>query len=477
VRSVVRSPRLFLARLLLSPPHLPALGFLCVYVCLLLLIPSSLVFRPLGAAGTPATMFGLGALLWWVGAKLAGWPATRQWSPVRTVMGVVLVCVLASYIAGSAFGWYAPSNMHQRTDDVLTLDYPTVSAVNAAMLKAADRGLLAFASWMGVVLLTVDGMRHWRDLEKLVRFLVWVATLIAAMGIFQFYTGVNLASYIHIPGLQQNSEVLRSLTRSVLVRVSATSTHPIEFGVVIAALFPLALHVAFHRTRRLDLVPAFAMGVAVPLAVSRSGVLVFVVTLIVMMVYWPSAWRRRALVVAPIAVVALRLAIPGLVGTIFSLFAGIAGDPSVTGRTSDYGVVLGLYSQHPWFGRGLFTFIPSLYRILDNQMLMVLVELGIVGFLAVTLLFVVGFLSGLGARRRCADPARGHLAMAASAGLLGIFLAYFTFDAWGFAQAAGTSFLLLGLTGAAWRLSVLDPGVPVEPPAEAAARDVRQATA
>ena len=463
MRSAAEPRRRLLTRILEGPPHWPALGFLRAYVCLLLLIPSSLVFQPLGAAGSPAAIFGLGALLWWVGAKLAGWPATRQRSPVRAALGVLLICVLVSYACGTAYGWYAPSNMHQRTDDVLFLDYPTVSAVNATMIKAADRGLLAFASWTGIVLLTVDGLRSWRDIDKLARFLVWVATVMAGIGIFQFYTGINLATYVHIPGLHQNGTALGSLTRSILVRVSATSIHPIEFGVTIAAIFPLALHVAFHRTRRRDLIPAFVTGVAVPLAVSRSGVLVFAVTLIVMMIYWPSAWRRRALIIAPFAVVGLRVAIPGLVGTIYSLFSGISGDPSVTGRTGDYGVVLGLYRDHPWLGRGLFTFVPTLYRILDNQLLMVLVELGIVGFLAMVGLFMIAFFSGLGARRRSADPVRRHLSLAISAGILGIFLSYATFDAWGFAQAAGISFLLVGMAGAAWRLSVVLPGPdPVE---------------
>ncbi len=247
----------------------------------------------------------------------------------------------------------------------------------------------------------------------------------AGVGILQFYTGTNLASYVHIPGLTQNSEVLRSLTRSVLTRVSSTSTHPIEFGVTVAAVFPLTLHLAFHRTRRWELIPAFVIGVAVPLAVSRSAVLVFVVTLIVMMLYWPNAWRRRAVLIAPVAVVALRLAIPGLVGTIYSLFSSIGGDPSVTGRTSDYGVVLGLYRDHPWFGRGLFTFVPAHYRILDNQLLMLLLELGAVGLTAVILLFLIAFSSGLGrpspgaegsgsrsrpslAGHRCRDPGHVH---------------------------------------------------------------------
>lgn len=450
------------------------LGFLFTYVCLLLLIPSSLVFRPLGAVGTPASIFGMGALLWWVAAKCGGWRAVSAWNPVRMALGVVLLAVLTSYATGTAYGWYAPSNMHQRTDDVLALVYPTVQEISAAMIKAADRGLLGYASWMGIALLTMDGLRNWRDLERLATFLCWVTAVMAGVGILQFYTGTNLASYVHIPGLTQNSEVLRSLTRSVLTRVSSTSTHPIEFGVTVAAVFPLTLHLAFHRTRRWELIPVFVIGVAVPLAVSRSAVLVFVVTLIVMMLYWPNAWRRRAVLIAPVAVVALRLAIPGLVGTIYSLFSSIGGDPSVTGRTSDYGVVLGLYRDHPWFGRGLFTFVPAHYRILDNQLLMLLLELGAVGLTAVILLFLIAFSSGLGARRRAlraADPVRAHLSLAIAAGILGMFISYVTFDAWGFAQAAGISFLLIGMAGAAWRLS---HEMPAPDEAEAAAGPTRK---
>ncbi len=81
----------------------------------------------------------------------------------------------------------------------------------------------------------------------------------------------------------------------------------------------------------------------------------------------------------PVAVVGLRLAIPGLVGTLYSLFSNLQNDPSVSGRTSDYAVVLGLFDQHAILGRGLFTFVPRYYRILDNQYLMILVELGVVG--------------------------------------------------------------------------------------------------
>lgn len=439
-------------------PHLPALAFLSAYVVLLLVVPAQLIFRPLGAPGTLANMVGLGALLWWCGARLGGF-TPRGRSPVRLLLGGVTVAVLAAYVSGMLAGWYAPSNMRQGTDDVWTLVFPTVSQVHVAMVTAADRGLLSFGAWLGIALLTIDGLRSWRDVDVLVRVLCWTTCLYSAVGIYQFYTGTNLAAYIQIPGLSANAVVGASLTRSVLERVSSTASHPIEFAVVVGCVLPLALHLAIHRRRRRDLVPALVLGFAMPLAVSRSGILAVGLALLIMFCYWPSAVRRRALIVGPVAVVALRVVVPGLVGTIYSLFRGIATDPSVTGRTDDYGVVFSLYQDQAWFGRGLFTFVPGYYRILDNQLLMVLVELGAVGLVAVLLLYIGSFGSALGARRRALAPRDSHVSLAVAASIAGMLAASATFDAWGFAQAAGLTFLLFGLAGAASRLSHEDRAV------------------
>ena len=435
-------------------PALPAVVFLCAYVTLLLAIPSQLIFRPLGAPGTPANMLGMGALLWWTAARIGGHLSGRARSPVRIMLGVLLLCVLASYAAGSIAGWYAPSNMRQRTDDVWTLSYPAVDQVAQAMVTAVDRGLLSFAGWLGVALMTLDGLRDWADVQRLVRWLSWSAGVVAGVGIFQFYTGTNLASFIEIPGLVPNSDVGMSLTRSVLNRVSATSGHPIEFGVVASTLFPCALHTALFRRNRWDLLPVFLIGFAAPLAVSRSGILTLGLGLIVMFLGWPRGWRRRGLFLTPVLVVAMRVIVPGLVGTIYSLFRGISDDPSVTGRTADYGVVLDLYGQHPWLGRGLFTFIPRFYRILDTQYLMLLVELGLVGLVVVLSLAVTGVHSALSARRQVRHrPRDAHVGLAVAAGAVGMFVSYITFDAWGYSQTAGLSFLLLGLAGAVHRLA------------------------
>src|SRR5680860_557050 len=127
----------------------------------------------------------------------------------------------------------------------------------------------------------------------------------------------------------------------------------------------------------------------------------------------------------PVAV-ALRLAIPGLLGTIVSLFTNFFNDPSISGRTQDYGVIFGVYADNPWFGRGLFTFVPRYYRILDNRYLMALVELGIIGLTAVIVFFVVGFFTARGAKRRATSADDRHIALALSASLVGLATSYAT---------------------------------------------------
>ncbi|MEI5672943.1 MULTISPECIES: O-antigen ligase family protein [unclassified Nocardioides] len=429
--------------------------FLVGYAVLLIGVPSQLILQPLGAPGTPANLWALGGLLCWVCATVGGLNPVRGLTATRVAVGLLTAAVLAAYANGTASGWYAPPDIRQATDELWTLVPPTVADTTATMIKAADRGLLSFAGWMAVVLVAAEGLRSWRDLELVVSWLAWLGTLLAGVGLLQFVAGVDIARYIQIPGLSANSDFGAVLSRSALNRVSGTAVHPIEFGVVLACLFPLALHHSIHRWgHRGASLPVVLVFVGSTLSVSRSAVLVLAVTLVVLLLGWPARWRLRALMLAPFAVVGLRLAIPGLVGTIVSLFKNVGNDPSVSGRTDDYGVVFSLYGEHPWLGRGLFTFVPRHYRILDDQYLMILVELGAVGLAAVLLLIVTGFANGRRARRRARTARSRHLGLVLSASILGGAVGMVTFDAWGFPMAAGLSFLLVGLAGAAAQLAV-----------------------
>lgn len=439
-----------------SSLRLPAVAFLVVYCALLLLVPSQLILKPLGAPGTPANLWGLGGLLWWLCVTVGGLNP-RGISPMRVAAGLLALAVLASYASAMVHGWSAPADVHQITDDVYDLVPTTVDGLAEKMISGADRGLLSLGGWLGVVLMTTDGLRSWRDVHLLARCLVWLGAIVAAMGVLQFFTGFDLASYIRIPGLSADSAIGASSERSALRRVAGTAIHPIEFGVVMAGLFPLALHqVMFHPRSKWSWPPVILIGLAIPMTVSRSAVLAAGLGLIIMFIGWPTAWRRRALLIFPAALIAMRIMVPGLVGTILSLFTNFFVDPSVTGRTQDYDVVFRIYADNALLGRGLFTFIPRYYRILDNQFLMFLVELGVIGFLVVLLFFLTAYLSARGARRRAVDQVDGHFCLALSGAIAGVVVSYATFDAFGFPMAAGLTFILCGIAGAVWQIARTD---------------------
>jgi hypothetical protein len=463
-----------------------AVGFLVVYLALLLLLPSQLVFAPLGAPGKPATLWAIGGLVWWCCLTLGGLNRVGRTTPTRITTGLLAVAVLAAYANGTMSGWYAPLTTRQATDDVWTLMPPTVEQIAAASLSAADRGLLSMAGWLAVVLIAAEGLRSWRELEVLVSWITWLGAVVGAIGILQFATGFDLVRYVSVPGLSLNNELSGVLSRSVLRRVSSTAIHPIEFGVAMVCILPLALHRMIHEWgRRGALVPAGIILVSATLSVSRSAILALLVTLVVLFAGWPSAWRVRALLIAPLTIVALRLAVPGLVGTLISLFTNLRNDPSVSGRTSDYTVVLDLYADHPWLGRGLYTFLPRYYRILDNQWLTTLVELGAVGLATVLVFLLTAFLCARSGFRRAGTARSRHLSNAIASAVAAISVSMVTYDAWGFPMHTGLSFLMVGLSGAAWRLAhedehaarvrALSPplGKPVTKPMEAVGANLR----
>jgi len=451
---LLRSDRATVALASLSTSRMPAVWFVAAYVVLLFCIPAQLIVKPIGAPGTPANGLAIVLLLWWMCATVGGLNPVRGWTPARVCACLLTLAVLASYVNGLVWGWFAPLGVRQETDELWTLVPPSVDQVRAKMVSAADRGLLSLAGWMGMLLIVSEGLRSWLDLERVVAWLVRAGAVISVLGIIQFFTGFNPASLIDFPGLSANSEFGIADTRSVLNRVSSTGTHPIEFGVVTAALMPLAIHRTIHRWGRpLALAPTALMAVASAMSVSRSGVLVLGAGLFVLMAGWPAVWRWRALLLAPVCVVALRVAIPGLVGTLVSLFRNLLVDHSVTGRTGDYEVVIAVAAEHPLLGRGLFTFVPRYYRILDNEVLMLVLELGLIGTFVAISCYLVAFLSARRARRDAGTARQRHLGLALSASIAGLSLSLITYDAWSYPMATGLTFLLMGMAGAAWRLT------------------------
>ncbi|MFN2557381.1 MAG: O-antigen ligase family protein [Nitriliruptorales bacterium] len=413
-------------------PSVDAVTVLTVYLGLLLLIPSELIIASLGFAVTPAGLVGLFALVWWVSSRLVPvLGGARGFQPVRTAVYVFAASVLASYAV--AFS----------------------RAVSGVEARAADRGLFQAATLAGLALLAADGIVDLRRLNVLLRRLVILASIVAGLGIFQFATGLDVARFMRLPGLVPNGSFDFIGGRSDFRRVAGTATHAIEFGAMLATVLPLAAHYAFtaDRRRALRWLCLLSMVVAVPMSISRTAIVGLAGAALVLWPSWPARRRLQSLLALPVVAVAIKAAVPGLLGTILSLFTNLWSDPSTQGRTADYALVGRYVARHPMLGQGFRTFLPKRYELLDNQYLLTLMETGIVGLAALLVLLLVPIFLMRRTRKRSRDHAVRDLAQSLVASMVVLVLAFATFDALSFPMAAGLLFLLLGCCGALWRLA------------------------
>jgi O-antigen ligase len=455
-QSPARVPAITLvpAQALAAAPGRDLLGPLTVFLGVLVLVPSRLVFKPLGAAGTPAAMVAMGMLALWVAAWVV--PGTgmgpAKGQPVRWAFTVFVAAVLAGYVA-VGLG-------HLPADD----------------LSNADRALIAVAAWGGILLGAADGVRDRDRLELLIGRVVLAGAVLAAIGILQFFTGFDVSSVLHIPGLSVNEPLALINERASFRRVAGTAVHPIEFGVVLAMVFPLALYRAFNTAKGAGLgqwLSVLLLAVAIPMSLSRSAFLGLFAVALVLAPTWRGTRLVAAGLIAPVFTVAMQAVAPGLLGTIKSLFVGLTSDPSFQGRTEDYSVVGQFISQSPLFGRGLGTFDPARYVLLDNQYLGTLIELGAFGLVALLGMFVTGIVAARAARRRGGDERWRELGQCLAASVAVCLVSFVTFDAFAFPMASAMTFLMLGCAGAAWRVArqpgdphqLRSPGPPGQPAA------------
>jgi O-antigen ligase len=442
------------------------MGLLVLYALFLVLLPSIYILEPLGGAGTPAAVVGVLALLLWFLRQVIG-ARPSPLTPVHWLVWFFAAAMVAGFTAGA------------------------LRPTTGVEFTASWRGFIAVASWIGVALTVMDGLRTRERLEAFLRFVVWLGALLAVLGIAQFVTGFDVVPWLHVPGLTDNSGVLGLGERSGFRRVSGTALHSIEYSAVLAMILPIAFAQAIasrvHRGRAW--LPVLLMAGVLPLTVARSGFLGLALALGFAFLMMSRRQRLRLVLLLPFLAVAFRAAVPGLLGTIRGLFLSAGEDISVTGRTADYGAVADFVRESPLFGRGLFTFQPAIYRILDNQYLLTAVEAGLVGCVALVLVIVVPavvsfrrawLLRTAGARRppEQRDEAAHLVPFGLGASLVAALVLFGTFDAFSFPMGMGVFSIVLGASGAAWRLyRPAGPDAPAPPATTPRSRAHRRAGA
>ncbi len=417
------------------PQRADAATVLIIFTVLLIGIPTDLVVQALGANATPAMLVGALLLLWWTCARL--WPGSgiaRGRQPVRIGLGVVALSVIAAYTGG------------------------VLGHVQGIQERGADRGILYFCGLAGACLLAMDGITSRARLDRVLKTLVVMAAVSATLAMLTFFFGLYLLNHIHVPGLSSVGDITYIGTRSGLRRISGTSRHPLEFGMLMAVVLPIALHYAFctpkPRNRRWWLCTAI-IAMALPMAVSRAAIIGVIVASVLLFVTWPPARQRLTLMLVPVYLAATHVVAPHLLSTLGSLFQNGANDPSIAHRTANYAIIGSVMRHHWLFGTGGFgSFAPVRFdQVLDNAYLGHLFETGLFGVMSLLFLLFVALLAAHGGRRRSVGTSDRDLAQSLAASVAVVIPALFTFDTFAYPGVAGATFLVLGCCGALWRLA------------------------
>ncbi|HZD22933.1 MAG TPA: O-antigen ligase family protein, partial [Acidimicrobiia bacterium] len=408
-----------------------------VYLAALFGISAKLVFPGAGGVGTPAMAVAIVAAWWWWMAKAnSDIRSDTGFNPVR----VALIC----YLWIVAFNW----------------GISRVRPLSALEANGSNRALITAIALAGLALLICDGVRDRPRLETFLKRVVVAGALLSVVAILQFAGAVDVETLARIPGLVANDEIGSLANRAGLNRAEGTTLHSIELSAVLAMIAPLAVHFAMRgkdqKERRRYMIMALVIGAGVPLSVSRTGLLALVVGLLVTSVAW--TWRQRwsGFAVAGVAAVLLGLAIPGLVGTFRWFIFNAGNDTSVTARVDRLPRALDEISKNPWFGSGVGTFSADEDFLLDNQVLETLIEMGVIGTLVVLGLIGTAITMCVLTYRRASDEDVRRLSMAVCAMVVVLPVVMTTFDAFFYHILMGVSFLMIGASGALWRIAVRD---------------------
>ncbi|GAA1945734.1 O-antigen ligase family protein [Amycolatopsis minnesotensis] len=410
----------------------------CLYVLVLMLVPAKFVISRIPMTMAPITVLAFGLGVVWGCAHLV---STLRMAKGRTMVRTGLFLMLAT---------------HLLTYGIATRRYLPPDEVNLT-----DSGLIRILGTISVALFVCDAVVTRDRLDRLLKVVVGVVAVMAGVGILQFAFGFDLTQYLNVPGLRAQGGYDAIQERAAFRRPAGTTNHPIEYGLICAAVTPLAGHYAFNAkgsgvsAARWWLCTALIGGGAL-VSVSRTAILGLLIVGVVLVLALPG---RRKIVVLGCGLGAIGVAsllVPGLIGTLYGLFANIDEDPSVTSRTDDYTVAWQQVDLHPWTGRGFGTYLPDKYQLLDNQYLLTLIENGWIGLLGMLAAFVLAITAAVKVRMSARDLTTKSLSASLIAGVAVGVAGAATFDLFSFGVATGLVFVLIGASGALNRIAAAE---------------------
>ena len=394
-----------------------------------------------------------------------------QIEPYRLLIAVVLFGWLLAVLVDPATRW----RRMKVEGPVLALLFVVAMSiglnlhhiVSSDLAAPAIKQLSFLASFLLVMYFVSSVIVTRRQLDRLIVLLVGGGTVLALSALIEWRTSYNLFNHIEsvVPIFHLDPDSLQGPgDRGFRVRAFASAQHPIALAAALVLLLPMAIYLYRRQHRAIWMAAAALLTMGALATGSRTAILMLITELLAFL------WMKRAETVRllPLLVpllVACQIVMPGTIGTFKSAIfpeQGLVaeqqgGGDSGSGRVADLAPGLKEFSRKPYFGTGFGTRLTSEQdpkvnaRILDNEWLGLLIEIGALGVLA--LLWLYGrTIRRLGAVARRDDSDHGWLMTGLAAAIAAFAVSMFTFDAFAFIQVTFMSFIFLGLAAVALRL-------------------------
>jgi hypothetical protein len=298
---------------------------------------------------------------------------------------------------------------------------------NLGQADLAVKKLALLFSYIVLFVIAASSLRP-TEVPRLTAFMVGLASITAIGLIVEYRTGFNPFyrwGEKLVPGVSPPPDygTYDSIGRKTIV---GPDGHPLAAAMSLSMVLPFAVMGLFRATRNKQrilygLATALMFGGAVATQ-RKTALIVPAATLVVIAAYRPKLALKRlplGLVLVAVIVTAAPGALKGVADQLKP--SAVTGVLSTKDRVSDYDAIKPDVVNHLFIGRGYDSYDQKRYRILDNQYLTLMVNVGALGVLG----FVVLMFSGMRLAHRCAqsrDPDRWWFGPAGVAGILGLTL-------------------------------------------------------
>ncbi len=342
-------------------------------------------------------------------------------------------------------------------------------AVNPAGVSAEQtqvtKSLTFLLSFLLVLVLIASVVNTRAAVDRILKVLVGAGAVVAVFAIIESRIDYNVFNDLgRVFPFLRLEDVPDVPGRGARLRVFASAQHPIALSAAMVMLVPLAAYLAVRTGRRLWWLAGGLMIVAAVATISRTGILMLAVILVVFAVLRPADARRALPIGLPLLIM-MHLAIPGALGSLHAAFVpqgGLVAEQESdagqlgSGRVADLGPALDQAAAQPVLGQGYGTRITDNNQekanILDNQWLGTLLETGIIGVAAWIWLFA-RTVRRLGARARSDPSDLGLLMTGLAASITAFAVGLFTYDAFSFIQVTYIMFILVALSSVLLRVT------------------------